>query len=61
MSCHENGMYGAVYRLTNFSDTLRPIGGKCVKSILTNCTKCNGFNICHTDMQKHVSYEKWFK
>ena len=38
-------------------------GEKFLKSILMYLysTKCNEINVCHLDIQKHVSYEKWFK
>ena len=47
-------------------DTLRLFEGKGMewvfwKLILTYCTKCNEINISHSDIQKHVSYEKCFK
>ena len=48
-----------MYRLTQmFSDTLRPMRGKILKRILTwlCCTKHNEINICHSDVQDHVSY-----
>ena len=32
-----------------------------LKRILTYCTKCNETNVCHLVIQKHVTYEKWFK
>ena len=40
-------------------DTLQPIGGF-LKLILTYsyCTKHNEINICHSDIQNHVSYKK---
>ena len=31
------------------------------KDSSTYCTKCNKINICHLDIQKRVSYEKWLK
>ena len=38
-------------------------GGKFLKHIITYlcCTKYNEINLCHSDVQKHVSYKKWFK
>ena len=58
----ENDMYGtksSSYRDTQkFSDTLLPIGGKNFKRILTYCIKYNEYNKRHSDIPKHVSYEK---
>ena len=38
------------------------MGRKILKLILTNfyCSKYHEINIHHSDMYKHVSYEKWF-
>ena len=50
-------------RLTKVSDTLRSTGRKYLKRILKYLcyTKCNKIAMCHSNMQKHVYYEKWFK
>ena len=47
-------------RRTNFSDTLRTMGENYLQRILTYlfCTKCNELNMCHSNVQKHVSYKK---
>ena len=37
------------------------MGRKFLKRVLTYCTKCNETNVFHLDIQKPVSYEKWFK
>ena len=43
-----------------FSDTLRTLGGKCLKSILTyiDCTKYNENDIGCSHVQKQVCYKK---
>ena len=35
------------------------MGLKFLKHLLTYCPKYNEINLCHSDIQKHVSYEKW--
>ena len=42
----------------SFPDTFQHIWRRFLKCILTYlyCTKCNEINICHLDVQKHVSY-----
>ena len=48
-----------VYRLRQrFSDTLQPMGGF-LKRILTHlyCTKYDEIDICHSDVQKYISYK----
>ena len=49
-------------RQAKFSDTLRPIRGKCLKRILKYLysTKWNKINI-HLDIPKYVSFEKLYK
>ena len=46
-----------------FSNTLRHMGGKKLKRILTNLYffTYNEINLYHSDIQKHIFYEKWFK
>ena len=34
---------------------------KILKRISKYCTKCSEINVCHSDIQKHVSNEKWCK
>ena len=43
-----------------FFHAFRPMGGKCLKNILTYLygIKYNEISICHSYLQKHVSYEK---
>ena len=56
--------YWFVYRDTQkLSDTLRPMGEKYLKRIVKYlyCTKYNEINIGHSNIQKHVSYEKCYK
>ena len=62
MNCSECGIYvakGSSRDTKKFSDTLR--GGGILKYTSTHCSKRNVINICHSDIQKHVSYEKWLK
>ena len=56
-------MYRAKGSSTNVFQYIMDYGKMFLKRILTylDYTKCNEINICHSDMQKHVSYEKWFK
>ena len=50
-------------RRTKFSDILRPIGGKCLRSVLTclNCTKSNEIDISLLHIQNHVPNKKFYK
>ena len=62
----ENDTWGKVFIYRNtqkFSNTLRPIGGKCLKRILKYLyfTKYNKINTCHSDIPKHVSYKKCYE
>ena len=42
---------------------IKAYGRKCLKCILKDihCNKCNIINIRHSNMQKYVFYEKWYK
>ena len=63
----ENGICATkwfVYRaMQNFSDTLQPMGEKCLKCILTylDSTKYNEINIGHSHIQNHLSYKNDIK
>ena len=52
---------GLRVRLQRHIKVFRYIKAYGEKKLKTYCTKCNEINICHLDIQKHVSYEKWFK
>ena len=55
---------GLKVRLQRHTKVLRYIKAyaqKNLKRISTYCTKCNKINMCHLDIQKHVSHKKWFK
>ena len=61
-------MYGAKVRLQRHTKVFRYVEAygeknfsKMKKCISAYCAKYNEPNICHLDIQKHVSYEKWFK
>ena len=61
----ENSMYGAKGSYADIHKSF-PIrygfgrGREFLKRILTFCTKYKEMNVCHSDIQKHVSYKKWF-
>ena len=66
MNCSEKFMYNANGSSTEKDNffvvvvvALRLMGERFLKRILTYCTKYNEINICHSYIQKHVSYEKW--
>ena len=55
-----NGLSTETHKIFRY---ITAYGGKCLKPILTylDCTKYNEINISHSDLQKHVAYEKWLK
>ena len=58
----ENCVHG-VKGLSTETDKSFPYGEKCLKHILAclYCTKYSEIIISHSDIQKHVFHEKWFK
>ena len=62
----ENGTFstnGLPRDTQKFFDTLRPMGKKCLKLILTHLyfIKYNAINIGNSDVQKHISYKNYVK
>ena len=55
---------GLIVRLQRHLKDITAYGGEgFLKRILTylSWTKCNEINMCHSDVQKHVSHKKWYK
>ena len=60
-TCNKNGVISFKFLCTESHKKLwrsHKNGEKFFKSILTNCTKHDEINICHSDIQKHVFDEK---
>ena len=57
-------MYGVKGLSTDFSDTTQKFSDAFRRmgedEIIKAHLKCNKNNTCHSDVQKYVSYEKWF-
>ena len=56
------GLMVCLQRHAIFSDLLWPMGGKFLKHMLTYlcCSNYNEINMCHSDIEKYVSYKKQY-
>ena len=61
--CHKNGIKTTSILYTESHKNFSILCGKFLKRILSNlyCIICNEINIRHSDIQKHLSHEKWLK